>query len=95
MTSQPSEQTATIYILPNISQSKVNQTMKFGQLIKYNKKNIFLQNHAENEAETLVPDLFLFFEKVLYEVLNSLNMFLDIVLNLAYIKNKLYKVLNY
>ena len=55
----------------------------------------FFKNHAENEAETLVPDLFLFFEKVLYEVLNSLNMVLDIVLNLPYIKNKLYKVLNY
>ena len=30
-------------ILPNISQSKDNQTMKFGQLIEYNKINIFLQ----------------------------------------------------
>ena len=32
-----------IHILPNISQSKGNQTMKFGQLIEYNKGNIFLQ----------------------------------------------------
>ena len=31
------------YILPNISQSKGNQAMKFGQLIEYNKGNIFLQ----------------------------------------------------
>ena len=43
MTSQPGLQTITIYILPNISQSKDNQTMKFGQLIKNNKRNIFLQ----------------------------------------------------
>ena len=33
-----------------------------------NKKNIALQNHAENEAERLVRDLFLFFQNVLYEV---------------------------
>ena len=43
MTSQPGLQTIAIYILPNISQSKDNQTMKFGQLIKNNKRNIFLQ----------------------------------------------------
>ena len=28
----------------------------------------FVKNHAENEAGRLVPDLFLFFEKNLYEV---------------------------
>ena len=42
MTSQPDLQTIAIHILPNISQSKGNQMMKFGQLIEY-KKNIFLQ----------------------------------------------------
>ena len=46
-----------IHILPNISGSKDNQTMKFGQLIEY--KKIFLfKNYAENEAGRLVPDLF-------------------------------------
>ena len=30
-------------MLPNISQSKGNKTMKFGQLTEYNKINIFLQ----------------------------------------------------
>ena len=43
MTSQPGLQTIPVHILPNISQSKGNQTMKFGQLIEYNKRNIFLQ----------------------------------------------------
>ena len=43
MTSQPGLQTIAIYLLPNISQNKGNQTMKFGQLIEYNKGNIFLQ----------------------------------------------------
>ena len=38
--------------------------MKLGQLIEYNKINIFFKNYAENEAEKLFPDLFLFFEKV-------------------------------
>ena len=42
MTSQPGLQTIGIHILPNISQSKSNQIMKFGQLIEYNKRNIFL-----------------------------------------------------
>ena len=43
MTSQPGLQTIAVHILPNISQSKGNQTIKFGQLIEYNKRNIFLQ----------------------------------------------------
>ena len=42
MWSQPGLQTITIHLLPNISQSKGNQTMKFGQLIDYNTRNIFL-----------------------------------------------------
>ena len=68
MTSQAGLETIAIHILPNISQSKGNQTMKFGQLIQYNKRNIFFKNYAENEEGRLVPDLFLFFEKVSYEV---------------------------
>ena len=43
MTSQPGSQTIAIHMLPNISQSKGNQTMKFGQLVECNKRNIFLQ----------------------------------------------------
>ena len=39
--SQPGLQTIAIHIFPNISQSKGNQTMKFGQLIEYNKKKYF------------------------------------------------------
>ena len=52
-----------IHTLPNISQSKGNQTTKFGQLIEYNKKNILLKYHAENGAGRLIPDIFLFFKK--------------------------------
>ena len=43
MTSQPGSQTIVIYILPNISRSKCNQTMKFGQLVDYDMRNIFLE----------------------------------------------------
>ena len=43
MTSQAGLQTIAIHILPNIPQSKGNQTMKFDQLIEYNKRNIFPQ----------------------------------------------------
>ena len=43
MTSQPVLQTIAIHVLSNISQSKGNQTMKFGQLMEHNKRNIFLQ----------------------------------------------------
>ena len=60
MTSQPGLQTTAIQIMVNISQSKGNQSMKFGQLIEYNKRNIFFKNYAENEARCLVSDLFIF-----------------------------------
>ena len=63
MTSQPGLQTIAIHILPSSSQSKDNQTMKSGQLIKYNKRNIFLQKLCGKWNGRLVPDLFLFFKK--------------------------------
>ena len=47
MTSQPGSQTIAIHILPDILQSKGNQIMKFGQLIEYNKRNIFVQKLCE------------------------------------------------
>ena len=31
-------------------------------------RDFFFKNNAENEAERLLPDLFLFFEKALYDV---------------------------
>ena len=42
MTSQDETQTITINILLDISKSKDNQNVKFGQLIEYNVRNIFL-----------------------------------------------------
>ena len=43
MMSKPGKQTITIHILVDFSRSKCNQTIKFGQLIEYNTRNIFLE----------------------------------------------------
>ena len=52
MTSQPGQQTILIQILPNISRSNGNQTMKFGQL-ECNMTNIFLEkSYTKCERET-------------------------------------------
>ena len=50
-----------------ISQSKGNQTMRFCQLIKYNKINIFIQKSYQHNEGRLVPDHFLLLKKALYE----------------------------
>ena len=61
MTSQPGLQTITIHILANISQSKGSQTMKFGQLLECNKRNIFLQKLWKKWGrETSSRPLFIF-----------------------------------
>ena len=54
MTSQSGYQTIAIHKLPDISRSKSNQTMKIGQVIEHNNKNIFFKNHTENEAGRLL-----------------------------------------
>ena len=52
MTSQPAQHTIT---------HKGNQAMKFVQVIKDNKRNVY-------EPEKLVSDFFLFFKKALYDL---------------------------
>ena len=42
-TLQSGLQTIAIHVLSNVSRSKVNQIMKFGQVIEYNKRNAFLK----------------------------------------------------
>ena len=52
--SQPGQQTISIHIIPNISRSKCNQTMKFGQLVEYNMGNIFVEkSYTKCGGETL------------------------------------------
>ena len=43
MTSQPGKHMTAIHKLLIVSRSKGNQTMKFGHLIKYNMRKIFLE----------------------------------------------------
>ena len=53
VTSQSGYQTIAIHMLTNISRSKGNQAMKFGQLIEHNMKNIFLKkSYAKCGTET-------------------------------------------
>ena len=55
MRSQPDQQTIAIHILPNISRNKGNQAMKFGQLIEYNMRNIFVEKSYIKCAGETIP----------------------------------------
>ena len=62
MTSQQGQHRIEIHVLPNISRSKGNQTMKFGLLIECNMRNIFLEkSYTQCGGETSPKP---FFEKV-------------------------------
>ena len=54
MASQPEKQTIVMDIQPNISRSKGNQTMKFSQLIEYN-RNVFLENSYTKCGGETIP----------------------------------------
>ena len=83
--------------MPNISRIKGNQTLKFGQLIDYNNRNISFGESNKNKVGTLVPDLFLFFKNALYEVkANGLKVsFIQVWLSSTWqtIKNKIHATL--
>ena len=99
MTSQPGLQTITIHILPNISRSKSNQIMKFGQLIEYNKIIFFLQKSCRKWGrETSFRLLFVFKKSFLWgksKCSAAYFQYISIALNLAYKKNKQLKTLDY
>ena len=59
MTLQPGQLTMPIHTFTNISRNKSNQAIKFGQLIEYDMRSIFLKNHTQNVAEKLLPGPFL------------------------------------
>ena len=58
MTSQSGKQTIVIQVLRNILRNKDNQAMKFGQLRKYNMKNIFLEKPYTKCGGETSPRLF-------------------------------------
>ena len=55
MTSQPGKQTIAVHMLSNISRSKGDQTIKFGQLIEDNMRNIFLQKSCTKCGGETIP----------------------------------------
>ena len=70
MTSQTGKKINSINLLREISGGKRNKTiMKFDQLIESNVKRILKKSNAENKAGELVRDFFLFFGKILHEVI--------------------------
>ena len=54
MTSPPGKQIIAIHILLNILISKGSQTMKLGQLIEYNMKNIFLEKSSTKCSREII-----------------------------------------
>ena len=60
--------------MPNILRSTGNQTIKFGQLIDYNMRNIFFKDHTQNLVQKLVPDPFLKNENWAYLWVNWLKL---------------------
>ena len=62
--------------MPNISRSKGNQTIKFGQLEEYNMTNVFLKkNHKQNVVEKLVQDLLVKNQNLAYFWINILILY--------------------
>ena len=62
------QQIITIHILPNISKYRDNQGMKFGPLIEYNVKNIFLQKSCKKCGKETSSRPFSVIQKTLYKV---------------------------
>ena len=58
-------------MLPNMSQSKGNQTMKFGQFIEGNKRNNFLQKSQSKLSRETSPRPLFVFKKAVYEIKTS------------------------
>ena len=59
--SQTGKQTIMKHVLPNISRSNDNQTMKFGQLIEYDVRNSFFQKSCRDSGrKTSLRPLFVF-----------------------------------
>ena len=55
MTPQSGKQIITKHILSNISRSKDNQTMKFGQLIEYNMRKTCPEKLFTKYDEKIIP----------------------------------------
>ena len=92
MTSETGSQTIAIYILPNISQSKGNQTLKFGQLIEHYKRNIFLQRSCGKWVREASSKLNMRWKQL---VCSLVLIYFDSLQLAIQQKNKLCKILDY
>ena len=73
MKSQLGKKTIAIYLLPNISRTKVNQIMKIGWSIEYNMRNIFLEkSYGKCGGETIPRP---FFQNSAIMIFNSLKFY--------------------
>ena len=98
VTSQPGLQTIAIHILPNISQNKGKQAMKFGRLIEYSKIYIFLQKLCRKWGSETSSRPLIFFKKLNIrwkQVVCSLVWIYLESRNLPYNNSKLYKNFDY
>ena len=88
-------QTVTINILSNISQIKDKQTMKLGQLIENNNRNIYFKIRQGGQCQTSFLKT-KFLKKTLYTIKQVVPVwfhYIWIALKLSYNKGKLHKTL--
>ena len=64
-----------MHILPNISRSKGNQTMKLSPVKIITQETFFLKNHTQNVVEKLFPDPVLVYQNWAYLWVNSLKFY--------------------
>ena len=89
------------YILPNISRSKGNQTMKFGQWIDYNMRNIFFEKLCTKCDGETISRLLYKKPKLSISLINSLKFLYDFIYCLlswglsTYIETKLQSIFFY
>ena len=99
MTSQPRWHTIIIHTMSNISRNKNSRTMKFGRLIEYKQRKIFIQKIFTKWGRwTRTRPPFVFqnsFISCKSKWCVTWFQHTSIALNLAYSKNKLYKTLDY
>ena len=76
MTSQLGSQTVAIHILINISRSKGKQAMKFGQLIEYYTRHIFLEKSYTKCGGEAIPRSFSKKQNGAYLWINSLKFYI-------------------
>ena len=89
---KPGKQVITIHRLPNISRSKGNQTLKFGQLIEQNMRKLLMKNHTQDVVKKLFPERFLKNRKWAYLWINKINNLKFYSLFLPYVQVERYRL---